>query len=130
MIAIDTNVLVRHLVRDDADQAERADAFLRSLTAERPGFITTVVWAEVYWALTQPYRLNRRQVAESLRDMLQSVEIHSEHPSLVAEALAAAITKGADFADALIGAAARRARCTEVVTFDKQAAKILNWREL
>ena len=36
MIALDTNVLVRYLVRDDVQQAESARALLESLTAERP----------------------------------------------------------------------------------------------
>ena len=37
MIAIDTNVLVRYLVRDDAEQAEAARLLLEGMTSERPG---------------------------------------------------------------------------------------------
>ncbi len=40
MIALDTNVLVRYLVRDDAEQAEAARALLESLTADRPGYVS------------------------------------------------------------------------------------------
>ncbi len=39
MIAIDTNVLVRYLAHDDAEQAEAARLLLEAITSERPGFI-------------------------------------------------------------------------------------------
>ena len=47
MIALDTNVLVRFLVGDDAEQAEAARALLEGMTPERPGFISREVAIEV-----------------------------------------------------------------------------------
>lgn len=44
MIALDTNVIVRFLTQDDADQARRAVAVFDELTADEPGFVSTVVW--------------------------------------------------------------------------------------
>jgi len=39
MIALDTNVLVRYLVRDDTKQADTARVLMESLTEDRPGYI-------------------------------------------------------------------------------------------
>ena len=47
MIAVDTNVLVRYLVRDDLQQAEAARALLQSVTAEKPAFACREVVVEL-----------------------------------------------------------------------------------
>ena len=58
MIALDTNVLVRYLVADDAGQAEAAQALLAGLTAERPGFVCREVAVELVWVLERAYRFS------------------------------------------------------------------------
>ncbi len=45
MIALDTNVLVRYLVRDDIEQAEAARSLLESLSVDRPGYVCREVTA-------------------------------------------------------------------------------------
>ena len=49
MIALDTNVLVRYLVADDARQAKAARLLLEGLTTEHPGFICREVIVELVW---------------------------------------------------------------------------------
>ena len=51
MIALDTNVVVRFLVRDDPRQAEPARVLLESLTAKHPGFLCRKVAVELVWLL-------------------------------------------------------------------------------
>ena len=63
MIAVDTNVLVRYLVRDDAAQAEAARELLEDLSVERPGFICREVMVEVVWVLDRAYGFARGQIA-------------------------------------------------------------------
>ena len=129
MIGLDTNVIVRYLVQDDADQKLLAAAIIDHLSEERPGFVATIVWAEVYWVLTRAYGFGRLDVVERLAAFSTADEICTESSAEVASAVVQA-QRGADFADALISASAMRAGCTEVVTFDKRAASKLGWRLL
>ena len=115
MIALDTNVIVRFLTQDDADQARRAVAVFDELTADEPGFVSTVVWAELHWVLTRSYGFTPRDVVERIAGLSVADEIDAE------------ARRGADFADALIDAAAKRAGCDDVVTFDKRASTRLGW---
>ncbi|MFT4215796.1 MAG: type II toxin-antitoxin system VapC family toxin [Micropruina sp.] len=127
MIALDTNVIVRYLVRDDPDQTSRAEAIIDQLSDETPGFVATIVWAEVYWVLTRGYSLGRTEVVENLAALYIADEIRTENSAAMRSAITHA-RQGADFADALINATATSAGCTEVVTFDKRAADKLGWR--
>ena len=129
MIAIDTNVLLRFVTRDDESQWLRASKFMASLSIETPGFITTVSFVEAYWVLTQRLKVGRKLAAEKLSAVALSDEVRCEDDLAVGFALSFA-AKGGDFADALIAATAKRVRCSETVTFDKAAAKALGWRLL
>lgn len=52
MIALDTNVLVRYLAQDDREQARVATRFIEEhLTADDPGFVSTIVLCEIIWVL-------------------------------------------------------------------------------
>lgn len=127
MIALDTNVIVRYLVQDDPDQSSRATSVIDNLSDSAPGLVTTVVWAEVYWVLTRAYGFGRPDVVEQLAALCTADEIRTENSAAVGSAILQA-QRGADFADALIGATATGAGCAEVVTFDKRAAAKLGWR--
>ena len=127
MIGLDTNVVVRYLTQDHPEQAARASAIVDGLTVETPGFIATVVWAEIHWVLTRAYRFSPSDVVERLDTLALADEIRAENVSAVRTAIVAA-RRGADFADALIDAAAGGAGCGETVTFDQRAAAKLGWR--
>lgn len=127
MIGLDSNVLVRYIVQDDPQQAAAAVEIVDTLSETEPGFLSSVTWAELYWVLTRSYGFAREVVLERLEMLLLADEIRSEDAASVASAIHAA-RQGADFADALIAAVARRAGCSTVVTFDKRAAEKLGWR--
>lgn len=127
MIGLDTNVVVRFLTQDDPDQARRATQLLATLTREKPGFIPTLVWAESYWVLTRSYQIDTQAVLEHLAKLAGSTEVQAEDPVVLANAFTSA-RLGADFADALIAAAARRSGCETVATFDQRAAQQLGWQ--
>ena len=59
MTALDTNVILRYLVGDDAEQAEAARALLDGLTPGNPGFICREVVLEVPWVLERNYGFTR-----------------------------------------------------------------------
>ena len=76
MIALDTNVLVRYLVRDDTEQAEAACSLLESLTADRPGYICREVTVELAWVLERAYGYTRDQIATVLEELVATEGRH------------------------------------------------------
>lgn len=123
MIGLDTNVLVRYVMQDDARQAARATALIESFSAEEPGFVPVVTVVELVWVLAGSYGLARAQVAAALEALLRAKELVVERADIVTQALKRYGTGGADFADALIERLAVSAGCTATMTFDAGAAK-------
>ena len=67
MIGVDTNVLVRAVIADDAQQAAHAARFLRARDETNPAFINPVVAAEFVWVLRAAYRMPRQVIVDILR---------------------------------------------------------------
>ncbi|MCL2787666.1 MAG: type II toxin-antitoxin system VapC family toxin [Micrococcales bacterium] len=130
MIGIDTNVLVRKIIRDDEEQAARADAFLASLTTVNPGYVTHIVLVETWWVLTRVYGKSIHDAAALIDTILDIATITTQDYDLVTEALDAVTTAGADFADAMIVAVARRNACQQIRTFEKGAVRHANMTEV
>lgn len=124
MIGLDTNVLVRYVVQDDATQARAASRLIETrCTAENPGFVSLLVLAELVWVLERAYRYARNQVTEVLNGILTSAELKAEQPDLARRALIAYGDGPADFADYLIGHVNAESGCSTTATFDKRAVK-------
>lgn len=124
MIALDTNVLVRFLVQDDPDQARLASEVIDQLTESGPGFVGREVLVELVWVLERAYRLGRAEIAGALDGLLASTELVIEGADDIGPALELYRNDGFGFADLMIAAAARRADASEVVTFDRKAARL------
>lgn len=123
MIGLDTNVLVRYIMQDDAVQAAKATALVETLDADRPGFVAVVSIVELYWVLTSCYDLTEAQVMQALEILLRTKEIVVDQAEQVLRALRACAGGKADFADCLIERTAAAAGCTRTVTFDTKAAR-------
>lgn len=124
MIALDTNVLVRFLVQDDPAQAAIAGQVISGLTVDAPGYISREVIVELVWVLERAYRCARAQVADALEGLLAASEIEIEAADDIGLALFRYRNDGFGFADLMIAAAARRSGASELVTFDRKAARI------
>ena len=74
MIAIDTNVLLRFLIGDDADQYAIAADLVRACTLDEPGFICREVILELVWVLERSYKFNRPEVADTLIALISATE--------------------------------------------------------
>jgi predicted nucleic-acid-binding protein len=129
VIGLDTNVILRYLVKDDPEQTPKAREAIRGLSAEEPGYITMVVMAEVWWALSRSYKFEKSSIIGALEALADTPEIVLERYDLVRRALMYA-EDGADFADALIELNGNEAGCRYTVTFDRGAAKNLGMRLL
>jgi predicted nucleic-acid-binding protein len=116
MRAVDTNVIVRYLVGDDPQQAEKA----RRLIGHAPIFVPRTVLLEVEWVLRGVYELPSSRIIPALRTLAGLPEVSIEDAPLVAKAMDWAET-GMDFADALHLAASTQ--CDSLLTFDRRFAR-------
>ena len=119
MHAVDTNVLVRFLTRDDPEQAARARAAITSHAI----WVPLTVLLETEWVLRRSYRLSMPDIAGTIRRLAGLPMVTLEHADRVAAALDL-MEKGLDMADALHVAGA--AGCTAFLTFD---ADLIRWAE-
>lgn len=124
MIAVDTNVLVRYLVRDDADQAEAARLLLEGISSERPGFICREVAIEVVWVLERAYKFTRTQIADVIIELAATDGVVIEDAEDVMRAAIRYRQTSADFSDLMILAAAQRASAGPLYTFDRRLARL------
>ena len=125
MTGIDTNVLVRYLTRDDADQYQRAKAFLEATCTEKnPGYINTIVLSELVWVLKAAYSATKDELVMVLDQILLTRQFEVAHRDAVRAALQDFKQGAADFSDSLIGRLNREAGCAETSTFDQKAGKL------
>ena len=124
MIALDTNVLVRYLVRDDVEQAAAARSLLESLTVNRPGYVCREVTVEIVWVLERAYGYSRDQIATILEELVATEELIIEAADDVGRAVSSYRMGGAGFSDLMILAAAERVGAHSLYTFDQKAARL------
>lgn len=116
MIAVDTNVLVRLLVRDDEIQFKSALAIFR----DEEVFLPDSVLLETEWVLRFAYEFPPEAVCSSLRRTLGLKNVFVEDPTRMAKAIAWH-EAGLDFGDALH--LARSEHLSSLKTFDKAFVK-------
>jgi predicted nucleic-acid-binding protein len=122
VIGLDTNVLVRFIVRDDEAQARSAARLIESrCTVEDPGWISQVVLCELAWVLGRGYGYDRTTVASVVRRILTVRELRVEAAEAAWKALRHYEAGGAEYADWLIGAANRANLAEATYTFDRRA---------
>ncbi len=124
MIALDTNVLIRYLTRDNPEQAEAARALLQGLTTNGPGFICREVVIEVVWVLERSYRFRRERIANIVVELVATDTLVIEDDNDVAQAAAAYREGSADFSDLMILATANRVGAQPLYTFDRRFARL------
>jgi predicted nucleic-acid-binding protein len=122
MTGLDTNVIVRFLMKDDADQAALASKAFAEFTIAAPGFVCREVLVELVWVLQKIYRLPRTDIADAIEGLLGAREIVVESADQVAVAVDRVRKGGAGFADQMIALAGQGAGCQTTVTFDRKAA--------
>ena len=124
MIALDTNVLVRYLVRDDERQAESARALLESLSTERSGYVCREVVVELVWVLERAYGVSRERIATILKELVATEGLVVEASDDVARAAYRYGAGGPGFSDLMILAAAERSGARSLHTFDRKVARM------
>jgi predicted nucleic-acid-binding protein len=125
MLGVDTNVLVRFLVRDDETQFEKARRLIKREVAAAGGvFVNQLVLLETEWVLRSRYGLPKNLIIEAISGLLDASDVRFEDEPVIEEALFIWKDTAADFADCLIGAKNRRLGCRATATFDAKASKL------
>ncbi|MEP6713942.1 MAG: type II toxin-antitoxin system VapC family toxin [Terriglobia bacterium] len=119
MRAIDTNVLVRLIVRDDSRQTAAAEEFVA-----QGAWVSVVVLAEAVWGLGSVYELDREGQARAIEMLLNHQNLVLQDTESVAAALQFLLAEPAPgFSDCLILQLARKAGNLLLGTFDKHLSK-------
>ncbi|MFP4580020.1 MAG: PIN domain-containing protein [Candidatus Sumerlaeia bacterium] len=125
MIALDTNIIIRFLVRDDENQARLVYQHLAKAEKERRRFfISSLVVLETIWVLQSAYGLSRAEVLEALDDMRHMAVFAFEDEEVLVRLLNEALESRCDLADLLIALVAESAACESCLTLDKKAARL------
>lgn len=125
MLGLDTNVLVRFLVRDDRAQFQRALKLIsREAARGRPVYIGLLVLMETEGVLRSRYALSRGEIAAAFSALLESVDVRLEDEGVVERALFVWKDSNAEFADCLIGVRYQALGCRATASFDAKAVKL------
>ena len=120
MHAVDTNLLVRLVVRDDADQVNAAEAFVA-----KGAWVSHLVLAETLWVLDAVYNRSPAQIANAIDRLLNHKELTLQDADVVALALDHFRSRPSlGFSDCLVLEIARKAGHLPLGTFDRNLAKL------
>ncbi|KJF70114.1 type II toxin-antitoxin system VapC family toxin [Agrobacterium arsenijevicii] len=119
-ISVDTNVLARAVLQDDAKQGRAASKLLReaSLIA-----VSLPCLCELVWILRRGAKLPKEEVAVTIRDLLDAGNVVMNRPAV--EAGLAILEAGGDFADGIMAYEGNWLGGETFVSFDKQAVELL-----
>lgn len=131
MPALDTNVLVRYVVQDDAAQLGAAKRLIGRCVAEGLSiFVPVTVVLELEWVLRASFGYAKDEVLQVLANLFSAAELSFESERALEVALQLYREGSADFADCLHIALATQAGEPPLWTFDKGAAKVSGARLL
>jgi predicted nucleic-acid-binding protein len=120
MRAVDTNVLVRLIARDDRKQVEAAEEFV-----SKGAWVSHLVLAETSWVLDAVYELRPEQIATAVEMLLNHEHLTMQDSAVVASALESFRKYPAiGFSDSLIVEIARKGGHLPVGTFDRDLTKL------
>jgi predicted nucleic-acid-binding protein len=120
VIALDTNVLVRLLVQDNADQARRARRLIQECLANGEGCLVSLpVLCELEWVLETAYGASRAHVTSAVKALMTTPPFEFEDTDAVNAALGAYARGKGDLSDHLIGRLARSRGARTTYTFDR-----------
>lgn len=125
MKALDTNVLVRFLVKDDEQQAKTVYRLFKQAESKAEAFfIPILVILETVWVLEAVYETTRQEILDSIDELLMMPILEFEAQSAIRSFISSARENKTDLSDLLIAHCAKYSGCDSVITFDKRASKL------
>jgi predicted nucleic-acid-binding protein len=119
-ITADTNVLVRAIVGDNAQQSKAAQMALKKADVVA---VAIPALCELVWVLSQGYKIPSGDIAEAIRRLINGANVVVNRPA--AEAGLVLLDAGGDFADAAIAYEGNWLGAESFVSFDKKAVKLM-----
>jgi len=120
MRAVDTNVLVRLIARDDARQVATAARWV-----EGGGWVSLLALAEAVWVLSTAYERGPAEIASAVETLLNHKDLTLQDSDIIAAALAQFRKRPAvSFSDCLLLELARKAGHLPMGTFDRDLSKL------
>jgi len=120
MRALDTNVLVRLIARDDARQTAAAESFI-----EGGAWVSVLALAETTSVLSSVYGVGSGELAAAIGMLLDHTDLVIQEEEAVARSLELFRARpGLGFSDCLLVELARKAGHLPVATFDRNLAKV------
>src|SRR5687768_18328905 len=130
MIGVDTNVLLRLFVNDNESQHKAAQTFFGKRNARDPAFISSIVLAELVWALSKRYEYPRDRILDLVDRIVSSADFVVEQPDIVGRAIEQCRGASASLTDVLVSFLAAVRGCERTMTFDRDAAELVPGMEL
>lgn len=126
MRAVDTNVLVRLLAQDDAQQVAAARRWV-----EHGVWVSTLALAEAIWVLTEVYDRRPTEIASAVESLLNHRDLTLQDSDVVAAALVRFRERpSVGFSDCLLLELARKAGHLPLGTFDRNLSKLSGAQKL
>ena len=124
MKAVDTNVLIRFIMKDDEKQAQSVyQLFKQSEQNQQPLFVPLLVVLEVIWVLQSVYEIPDADIVQTFSDLLAISVLSFESENVLENFIESTANTSFDLSDLLIANSAYSSDCESIFTFDKKASK-------
>lgn len=121
MVMLDTNIILRYLLNDNAEMASEAERIIRDKDVQ----VNIEIIAEIVYVLKGVYSVGRKEIGESLLDFL--TEVKTAEPEVLRLGIETYAEHNLDFPDCILYAY-NRVKGYEIKTYDKKLIKLLEQR--
>ena len=120
---VDANVILRYLLEDDEQLFEKAkNIFDEALNFQVEILLKEVVIAEVVYVLEKFYKVNRKEISQTLKNLITLRGIKTENKNFILKALDIYSDKNLDFVDCILCVMSEQ---YDIETFDKKLNKCI-----
>jgi len=122
-ILLDTNIVIRLLMRDNEEHYKIAQAFFTELEAgKKYALLLDIIIGEIVYVLKSYYKQDKNYITDRLKLLLQYENLEVSNRAIIIEALEVYEKRNIDFADAIL-CAKKNLEGYEVMSFDKDVKK-------
>lgn len=120
MIFIDTNIFIRFFVCDGSEENENVEKFFNKVVSGNDRYLTsTMVIAEIIWVLEKYYKMDKKNVCENIRLILDTPNIIIKEKQILYDAAEIFYKQNIDFIDAYNYAYALKNSSSGIISYDR-----------